>query len=176
MTIGMFLVGLAAGGLTSRFGSRNLLIGGAVISAVTLLAMAIIHSSEMVVYVTVSILGIGFGLAFSAMSTLIVAAVDPGQTGVASGMNANVRTIGGSLGTALMASIVTSGSPTLGGFPKESGYARGFLMLSVAVCLAAIVALFLPSDRSADRSPKSDARAPMPDKMTGAVDGKMSVC
>lgn len=41
-----------------------------------------------------ALMGIGFGLAFSAMSALIVAAVPPSQTGVASGMNANIRTIG----------------------------------------------------------------------------------
>ena len=43
------------------------------------------------------------------MANLIVAAVPPAQTGVASGMNANIRTIGGSLGAAFMASIVTAG-------------------------------------------------------------------
>ena len=40
-------------------------------------------------------MGVGFGLVFAAMSNLIVAAVSPAQTGVASGMNANIRTIGG---------------------------------------------------------------------------------
>ena len=53
-------------------------------------------------------MGVGFGLAFAAMSSLIVAAVPPEQTGVASGMNANIRTIGGSVGAALMASVVTA--------------------------------------------------------------------
>ena len=72
-----------------------------------------------------AIMGAGFGLAFSAMSSLIVSAVPPAQTGVASGMNANIRTIGGSIGAALMASIVTSNiGPT--GFPAESGYTLGF--------------------------------------------------
>jgi len=36
-------------------------------------------------------MGVGFGLAFSAMSALVVAAVPAEQTGVASGMNANIR-------------------------------------------------------------------------------------
>jgi len=42
------------------------------------------------------------------MSANVVAAVPPGQTGVATGMNANIRTIGGSIGAAVMASIVTA--------------------------------------------------------------------
>jgi nitrate/nitrite transporter NarK len=90
-------------------------------------------------------MGIGFGLAFSAMSNLIVSAVPPEQTGVASGMNANIRTIGGSIGAALMASIVTA---QLGadGLPKEIGYTLGFAMLAAALVIAAIAALFIPSN------------------------------
>ena len=47
-------------------------------------------------------------MAFAAMSNLVVQGVPPEQTGVASGMNANIRTIGGSIGAAVMSSIVTS--------------------------------------------------------------------
>ena len=39
-------------------------------------------------------MGVGFGLAFSAMSALVVAAVPAEQTGVASGMNANIHLAG----------------------------------------------------------------------------------
>ncbi|MFI5429451.1 hypothetical protein [Aeromicrobium sp. UC242_57] len=43
-------------------------------------------------------------------------------------MNANIRTIGGSIGTALMASIVTA-HYLPSGFPKEIGYTAGFVVL-----------------------------------------------
>ena len=76
--------------------------------------------------VAMALLGVGFGLAFSAMSNIIVDAVPSSQTGVASGMNANIRTIGGSIGAAVMASIITSGVLP-GGLPKESGYTAGFV-------------------------------------------------
>ena len=46
--------------------------------------------------------------------TSIVAAVPREQTGVASGMNANIRTIGGSIGAAVMSSIVTSHPEAVG--------------------------------------------------------------
>ena len=52
--------------------------------------------------------GCGVGLVFACLSNLIVAAVPPEQTGVASGMNANIRTVGGSIGAAVMATIVTA--------------------------------------------------------------------
>jgi MFS family permease len=89
-------------------------------------------------------MGVGFGLAFAAMSALVVAAVPHSQTGVASGMNANIRTIGGSIGAAVMASIVTS---QLGpsGLPKEAGYTIGFAAMAGGLVLAALAGLLIPS-------------------------------
>jgi hypothetical protein len=59
-------------------------------------------------------------------------------------MNANIRTIGGALGAAVMASIVTS--TLLGdGFPAESGYTRGFAFLAAATVVAVVAAVFIPS-------------------------------
>ncbi len=96
-------------------------------AAMSILAFA--HQHEWQIYLATACMGIGFGLAFSAMSALIVAAVPPSQTGVASGMNANIRTIGGSIGAAVMASIVTSQlQPS--GLPKESGYTTGFAVMA----------------------------------------------
>ncbi len=84
------------------------MVVGCLIGVGSMAILAFAHSSEWEIYLSTAIMGVGFGLAFSAMSGLIVAAVPPEQTGVASGMNANIRTIGGSIGSALMASIVTS--------------------------------------------------------------------
>jgi sugar phosphate permease len=92
-------------------------------------------------------------MAFAAMSNLIVAAVPAHQTGVASGMNANIRTIGGALGGAVMASIVTAGAAPSGS-PMESGYTNGFLMLAGALLLSAVVALFIPG---VQRDPRTHA-------------------
>ena len=100
-----------------------------------------------------AIMGVGFGLAFAAMSSLIVAAVPPEQTGVASGMNANIRTIGGSIGAALMASIVTSQLEP-GGLPKEIGYTIGFAVLAAA--------LLVGRDRGHRRSRPGGRSAPIP--------------
>ena len=91
-----------------------------------------------------AVTGTGIGLAFACLAGLIVAAVTPEQTGVASGMNANIRTIGGSIGTAVMASIVTAHFlPS--GFPKEVGYTAGFVVLGGALLAAAVAGLMIPS-------------------------------
>ena len=99
------------------------------------------------IYAVGGLLGMGMGLAFSAMSNLIVQAVPPAQTGVASGMNANIRTIGGAVGAAVMSSIVTA-KLQHGGLPAESGYTNGFLFIAVVTLFAVVAALFIPASRA----------------------------
>jgi hypothetical protein len=47
-------------------------------------------------------------------------------------MNANIRTIGGALGGAVLASVITAGHRP-DGYPVESGYVTGFTLLVVTV-------------------------------------------
>src|SRR5258708_18005926 len=106
--------------------------------------LAFAHGQQWEIYLANAIMGVGFGLAFSAMSALIVAAVPPSQTGVATGMNANIRTIGGSIGSARMASIVTSQlAPS--GLPKESRHTTGFAVMACGLVLAGLARVLLPS-------------------------------
>lgn len=112
----------------------------------------------LIMVMVAAVLGLGLGLVYSAMSSLVVMFVPAEQTGVASGMNANLRTIGGSGGTALMASIVTAGTRS-GGPPKESGYTNGFTMLAAAAFVALLAALTIPTTRRACAAPDPDDRA-----------------
>jgi EmrB/QacA subfamily drug resistance transporter len=146
MSVTMFVLGLASGKLAQRFGSKAVLIAGSAISIVPFGMLAFAHSHVWEILVAMAVLGIGFGMAFSAMSNLIVAGVPAEQTGVASGMNANIRTIGGALGAALMASVVTAGSGAHQ-LPKESGYTHGFALLGIATVLAALAGLLVPTVR-----------------------------
>jgi EmrB/QacA subfamily drug resistance transporter len=143
-SITMFVVGLYAGRFARRVGGKTVVILGCSIGVVAMAMLAFAHDSKWELYLAAAIMGVGFGLAFAAMSSLIVSAVPSEQTGVASGMNANIRTIGGSVGAALMASIVTSRLGA-GGLPKEAGYTIGFTMLAGALIVAAVAALFIPT-------------------------------
>jgi MFS family permease len=144
MTITMFSFGLACGRLSARFGAKAVLITGSTVSIVPFLIMAFAHSAIWEVAVATALLGAGFGMAFSAMSNIIVDAVPSSQTGVASGMNANIRTIGGSLGAAVVASVITSGVRA-NGFPTEAGYTVGFALLAITTALAALAGLLIPT-------------------------------
>ena len=144
LSVMMFAFGAASGRLTLRFGGKAVLVAGATISVVPFVLLVVAHAHQWEIVLAMALMGAGFGLAFSAMSNLIVAGVAPGQTGVASGMNANIRTIGGSIGAAVMSSIVTA-SAHHGGLPQESGYTHGFELLTGAAVAAALAALLVPS-------------------------------
>jgi EmrB/QacA subfamily drug resistance transporter len=143
-TLTMFAVGMLAGRLARRFGCKVLVTAGCLVGAGAMAILAFAHAQQWEIYVSSALMGVGFGLAFSAMSALVVAAVPSSQTGVASGMNANIRTIGGSIGAAVMASIVTSQlAPS--GLPKEAGYTTGFAVMTAGLILAAGASLLVPS-------------------------------
>jgi EmrB/QacA subfamily drug resistance transporter len=144
--VAMFFVGMFAGRLARRFGGKALVVAGCLVGAGAMSVLAFAHQQQWQIYLSSALMGVGFGLAFSAMSALIVAAVPPSQTGVASGMNANIRNIGGSIGSAVMASIVTS-QLAASGLPREAGYTTGFAVMTCGLVLAALAGLLMPSVR-----------------------------
>jgi EmrB/QacA subfamily drug resistance transporter len=144
LTVAMFVFGLLSGKIAARVGSKPAVIVGSVFLTGSYLMLAFAHHQAWEIYVASTILGVGLGLAFSAMSNLIVQAVPPAQTGVASGMNANIRTIGGAIGAGVMSSIVTS-QLLASGHPAEAGYTRGFAFLGAMSVVATIAALFIPT-------------------------------
>lgn len=142
--VATFLTGLVAASIARRVGPKTVVVFGAALGAAGMFMLAFFHAEEWQVYVSNGIVGLGIGLAFACLAGLIVGAVPPEQTGVASGMNANIRTIGGSVGTAVMASIVTA-QFLPSGFPREIGYTAGFAVLGGALLLAAIAGLAIPT-------------------------------
>ena len=64
-------------------------------------------------------------------------------------MNANIRTIGGAIGAAVMASIVTASAAAGRRCRDESGYTAGFPLLAGATILAALAGLLIPRARAA---------------------------
>jgi len=143
-TVTSFVAGLYTGRLVRTIGGKWAVAVGCLIGAGALAAVALAHDNLWQLAVAVGVSGLGFGLAYAAMSGLIVMAVPQHQTGVASGMNANIRTIGGSIGAAVMSSIVSS-SVLPSGLPKESGFTAGFFMLAGAMIAAAAAGLIIPN-------------------------------
>jgi EmrB/QacA subfamily drug resistance transporter len=141
--LGMGVLGSVAGRVERRFGSRRALVAGAAVSAVACgwLTFTSRHPYDMLV--SSLLLGVGIGLAFAALGNLIVQAVPPHQTGVASGMNTVLRTLGGALGGQIAATFVASS--TLRGMPGLTGFTTTFAMAAVFLAGCAAVGLLIPS-------------------------------
>ncbi|HEY3763515.1 MAG TPA: MFS transporter [Gaiellales bacterium] len=143
-TVAMMVIGMAIGPITAAMGSKIPLAVGGVVGGAAFLWLAAAHSAEWQVYVALGMAGLGMGLAFSAMTNLIVEAVPMSQTGVATGMNANIRTVGGAIGSQVVISVITSGV-VAGTLPHERGYVLSFLVMSAGMLLAGAAALVIPS-------------------------------
>ncbi|MFD9123400.1 MFS transporter [Kitasatospora sp. NPDC059571] len=163
MLVAMFASGIISGRLAGRFPAKAQLVTGAVLGAVACALLAARHDAPADVALAAGVFGLGIGLAFASMSNLIVHSVPAAQTGAATGMNANIRTIGGSMGAALMTGLVT-GHLQSSGRPYESGYTHGFTLLAVFCLAAALAALLVPTRRGATPLPAPvAASAPRPE-------------
>ncbi|MFF4959788.1 MFS transporter [Streptomyces sp. NPDC001222] len=143
MLIAMFLSGMLSGRLEPVLGAKTLLTAGATLDAVACGILTLWHDEQWQVALVAGVFGFGIGLAFASMANLIVGSVPAEQTGAATGMNANIRTIGGSIGAAVTSVLVT-GHLQPSGLPYASGYTHGFGLLALLCLAAALAALLVP--------------------------------
>jgi EmrB/QacA subfamily drug resistance transporter len=159
MLVAMFVSGILSGRLAGRFPAKAQLVTGALLGAAACALLAARHHAPSDVALAAGVFGLGIGLAFASMSNLVVQSVPAAQTGAATGMNANIRTIGGSMGAALMTGLVT-GHLQASGRPYESGYTHGFTLLAVFCLAAALAALLVPTRRAVPAVAPVAASAP----------------
>jgi EmrB/QacA subfamily drug resistance transporter len=143
----MSLMGTFAGRLARRFGSKFALVAGSGVTAFAFGWLAVAHGHPYDMLISAALLGVGIGLAFSALGNLIVQAVPAEQTGVATGMNTVMRTLGGALGGQIVATLIADNVfhklPTVTGFTDSFALEAGFLAIAV------LAGLLVPGPRSA---------------------------
>jgi EmrB/QacA subfamily drug resistance transporter len=136
MALVMLGVGAVAGRVEARFGSKFAVMAGSAFTLSAYVLLLVAHDSKLPIYLASALLGVGIGLAFAAMANLIVQAVPPAQTGVATGMNTVARSVGAAFGGQLAATFL-AGSVGASGIPQVSGFNQAFLMAIIA-CLGAL--------------------------------------
>ncbi len=141
--VAMVIVAPMTGRLSLRVGSKMVLVAGSLFAASSYLVLVVADSHEWTIYVATGLLGIGIAMGFASMANLIIEAVPAEQTGVATGMNTNIRSIGAALGSGIATSLVISGL-LADGYPKEHGYALAFAVSGTGLVVAALVALLIP--------------------------------
>jgi MFS family permease len=139
-----FVVALVSGRFIDRFGARPVLAVAAVAGIVGFSFIALAHHAPWQV-ITASILANAYiSLGYGALPALVVAEVDPGETGVATSMNAIARTVGSSTAAALVAVLL---GRTTAGVPMESSFVAIFIGGAATAALAMLlIALSRPRE------------------------------
>ena len=156
--VGSFLGAPAGARLIGRFGPKAPMAVGGLLAGLAMLYLGLRHGAEGDVYAASGVMGLGIGLAYSAMPAYINGAVPPEQAGIANSVNAVLRTVGGAVGTAVAGVILTSrtiGSALLAHtplagqvLPTGDAYRTAFLVCAVLGLAAAVVALLVRTRRA----------------------------
>jgi len=156
LLVTMASVGFVAGPLSRVLPFAAQLSIGAALSAAASVSIALFHDNGVQLAVAAAMLGLGTGLVTSSTPNLIVRSVPANQTGIATGMNANIRTIGGALGTTVFSAVVAS-SAGLTAAPTEGGYVSAFVVGAALATAGALVPILA---RPRTRRPVADVVEP----------------
>lgn len=145
--VAMVIAGVVAGILIRRVGPKIPMILGGVSVTVAFLIPALGHSADWQIIVSGVLTGIGIGFALAATSNAIVESVPAAQTGEAISANTVIRTVGSSIGTAVIAAVISS-NVTPQGAPTDDAFTIGFWVSAGVGVLGIIAALVAPSLRA----------------------------
>lgn len=136
------LVAPFVGKAGERFGSKPPFFVGCLLTGVALLGMGVAHGSPAIVIFWCCILSAGVGAAFASIPNLIVTAVDPHETGEATGVNTIIRNIGSAVGAQVAGVIIASHVIATG--VADSGFTLAFVLSAVGALVAAASVLLIP--------------------------------
>ncbi len=88
----------------------------------------------------------GVGIGYAAMPTLILDSVPGREAGAAVGLNALMRSLGTTFAAAIMVTLLTSSTTTIGGvvFPTKGAFQLCFLAGALAAFLGVAIASLIP--------------------------------
>ncbi|MEU5254318.1 MFS transporter [Streptomyces longwoodensis] len=146
----MMVVSPLGGKLTNARGPKVTLVCGAlVLAAGYALAQALIGTAWGVMLVTLVTSG-GVGLAYGAMPALIMGSVPLSETAAANGFNTLMRSLGTSIGSAVIGVILAQMTTRMGGytFASEAGFRTALLVGGGLALISAAIAAVIPAART----------------------------
>ncbi|MFE0760368.1 MFS transporter [Streptomyces smyrnaeus] len=146
----MMIVSPLGGKLINAHGPKLALVCGAlVISAGYGISLALMGSAWGVMLVGI-VINSGVGLAYGAMPALIMGSVPLSETAAANGFNTLMRSLGTTIGSAVIGVVLAQLTITMGGheFASRDGFRTGLLIGCGVALLAAAVAALIPALRT----------------------------
>jgi MFS family permease len=147
----MLPAGPYGGVLGRRIGFRYALAVGLVVTAIGAALLAALHAEPWQLVVGYAVGAAGVAVAFGAMPKLIADAVSPTETGVATGMNTVVRTVGSAIGAQAAVTLIAGQTIPGTDVPAEAGFSTSLWLGAGAALVAALLALAVSPRRRALR-------------------------
>ena len=146
----MVLLSPVSGALLSRWGGRPTLMLGCSIMAVTYAGRVYFSNNLAEVMIGSTLVGMGTALAFAAAPTLIMESVPVTETTSANGLNTLVRSIGTSIGSAVVALVVSTRVLEIDGvaYPAEAAVHTVLWIGMAATTVAIALICFVPRSRT----------------------------
>lgn len=147
----MMLVSPIGGKITNVRGPKFTLVIGILVVAAGYGASLGLMGAAWGLMVGLMIINCGVGLAYGAMPALIMSSVPLSETAAANGFNTLMRSLGTSVGAAVVGVVLAEMTINLGGheLASENGFRVGLLIGAGVALLAALIAATIPSGRRA---------------------------
>lgn len=145
----MMLLSPVSAKITRRRGPRtSLMIGAGVISIGYLVSTVLLHNAFEIMLAGV-IVSAGVGVAYAAMPALIMGSVPISETASANGLNSLARSVGTSVSSALMATLLAHMTVSVGPLtvPSLSGFRVAFVIAAGAAAVGVLVTMLVPRRR-----------------------------
>ncbi|MFD0686208.1 MFS transporter [Actinomadura fibrosa] len=157
----MMLVSPLGGKLTNARGPKFTLISGVLVIAAGYAVSLALMGTAWGLMVSLLVINCGVGLAYGSMPALIMSSVPLHETAAANGFNTLMRSLGTSVGAAVIGVVLSQLTVELGGhsITSEAGFRTALVLGGVLALVSGVIAATIP----AAREPAPSAHAPAED-------------
>jgi MFS family permease len=144
--LAMLVLSPVAAKLVARIGAHVTLAIGSAVIALGWVMRIFVHDQLWQIIVGATVVGIGTGIGYAAMPSLINTYTPKSELASANSINSLVRSLGSSLASAVGGTILASLTTSLGAhvLPSLAAYRLLFVMCAAAAVLSLILALLIP--------------------------------
>jgi MFS family permease len=148
----MMLFAPVSSALIGRTGAKHTLMVGATVIGIGYVVAVVMMDAPWQLLVGSSIAAAGVGIGYAAMPTLILDSAPAREAASAVGVNALMRSMGTTLSAAVMATILTGSTTSLGGveLPTKGAFQACFIVGAIAAFAGAAIAATIPRHRRDD--------------------------
>ena len=145
----MMIISPLGGKLSDARGPKFTLVSGVLVIAAGYALSLTLMSSAWGLMLVCMVINSGVGLAYGAMPALIMSSVPLSETAAANGFNTLMRSLGTSIGAAVIGVVLSHMNITMGGYSLTSkeGFRTGLLIGCGVALVAAAIAALIPALR-----------------------------